>query len=144
MKTTESGGPSGYDAGKKVKGRKRHLVVDVEGLPLGLAVHAASVQDRDGAPAVIFGVLEKAPHIRKIWADGGFRGGKLASRHELGLGIDLEIVKKPKDVKGFTVLQRRWVVERPSLGCRAADVWRRTTSGAWRALWRGRSWPRAG
>ena len=93
--------------------RKRHLVVDVEGLPLGLAVHAASVQDRDGAPAVIFGVLEKAPHIRKIWADGGYRGGKLASAlTKLGLGIDLEIVKKPKDVKGFTVLQRRWVVER--------------------------------
>ena len=111
--TTESGGPSGYDAGKKVKGRKRHLVVDVEGLPLGLAVHAASVQDRDGAPAVILGVLEKAPHIRKIWADGGYRGGKLASAlTKLGLGIDLEIVKKPKDVKGFTVLQRRWVVER--------------------------------
>ena len=111
--TTESGGPSGYDAGKKVKGRKRHLVVDAEGLPLGLAVHAASVQDRDGAPAVILGVLEKAPHIQKIWADGGCRGGKLASAlTKLGIGTDLEIVKKPKDVKGFTVLHRRWVVER--------------------------------
>ena len=113
VKTTESGGPSGYDAGKKVKGRKRHLVVDVEGLPLGLAVHAASVQDRDGAPAVILGVLEKAPHIKKIWADGGYQGKKLASAlTKLGIGSDLEIVKKPKDVKGFTVLYRRWVVER--------------------------------
>ena len=111
--TTESGGPSGYDAGKKVKGRKRHLVVDVVGLPLGLAVHAASVQDRDGAPAVILQVLEKAPRIKKIWADGGYQGGKLASAlAKLGIGTALEIVKKPKDVKGFTVLQRRRVVER--------------------------------
>ena len=87
--------------------------MDVEGFPLGLAVHAASVQDRDGAPAVIVEVLEKAPHIKKIWADGGYQGGKPASAlTKLGIGTDLEIVKKPKDVKGFTVLQRRWVVER--------------------------------
>ena len=113
VKTTESGGPSGYDAGKKAEGRKRHLVVDVEGLPLGLAVHAASVQDRDGAPAVILGVLEKAPRIKKIWADGGYQGKKLASAlKKLGIGSDLEIVKKPKNVNGFTVLYRRWVVER--------------------------------
>ena len=111
--TTESGGPSGYDAGKKVKGRKRHLVVDAEGLPLGLAVYEASVQDRDGAPAVILGVLEKVPHIKKMWADGGYQGEKLASAlKKLGIGSDLEIVKKPKDINGFTVLQRRWVVER--------------------------------
>ena len=111
--TTESGGPSGCDAGKKAEGRKRHLVVDVEGLPLGLAVHAASVQDRDGAPAVIVEVLEKAPQIKKIWADGGYQGEKLASAlKKLGIGTALEIVKKPKDVKGFTVLYRRWVVER--------------------------------
>ena len=103
----------GYDAGKKAEGRKRHLVVDVLGLPLGLAVHAASVQDRDGAPAVILGVLETAPHVKKIWADGGYQGKKLASAlKKLGIGSDLEIVKKPKDVKGFTVLYRRWVVER--------------------------------
>ena len=74
MKTTESGGPSGCDAGKKVKGRKRHIVVDIEGLPIEIAVHAASVQDRDGAPAVILRVLEKAPRIKKIWADGGYQG----------------------------------------------------------------------
>ena len=113
VKTTESGGPSGYDAGKKVKGRKRHLVVDAEGFPLGLAVHAASVQDRDGAPAVILGVLEKAPHVKKIWADGGYRGEKLASAlKKLGIGPVLEIVNKPKEIKGFKVLHRRWVVER--------------------------------
>ena len=71
------------------------------------------MQDRDGAPAVILGVLEKAPHVKKIWADGGYQREKLASAlTKLGIGSDLEIVKKPKDVNGFTVLQRRWVVER--------------------------------
>ena len=97
--------------GKKVK-EKRHLVVDVEGLPIKIAVHAASVQNRDGAQAVILGVLEKAPHIKKIWADGGYQGYKLASElKKLGIDSELEIVKKPKDVNGFTVLYRRWVVE---------------------------------
>ena len=113
--TTESGGPSGYDAGKKDQdqGRKRHLVVDVEGVPLGLAVHAASVQDRDGAPAVILGVLEKAPRIQKIWADGGYQGGKLASAlTKLGIGSNLEIVKKQIYINWLAVLYRCWVVER--------------------------------
>ena len=77
--TTESGGPSGCDAGKKVKGRKRHLVVDVVGFPIGIAVHEASVQDRDGAPAVILAMLAAAPHAAKLWADGGYQGPKLAS-----------------------------------------------------------------
>ena len=113
VKTTESGGPSGYDAGKKVKGRKRHIAVDVEGFPIEIVIQPASTQDRDGAPAVILGMLEKAPDVTKIWADGGYQGPKLASElKKLGLGSTLEIVKKPKDVKEFTVLYRRWVVER--------------------------------
>ena len=113
VKTTESGGPSGYDAGKKVKGRKRHLAVDVEGFPIEIAIQEASVQDRDGAPAVILGMLAAAPLVRKLWADGGYRGPKLAAKlKELGLGSVLEIVEKPKDVKGFAVVYRRWVVER--------------------------------
>ena len=113
VKTTESGGPAGYDAGKKVKGRKRHIAVDVEGLPIEIAIQPASTQDRDGAPAVILGMLEKAPDVAKIWADGGYQGPKLAAELErLGLGSALEIVKKPKDAEEFTVLYRRWVVER--------------------------------
>ena len=113
VKTTESGGPAGYDAGKKVKGRKRHIAVDVEGLPIVIAVHAADVQDRDGAPAVILRMLEKASAVRKLWADGGYQGPKLVLRlGEHGLGGLLEIVEKPKDIKRFTVLYRRWVVER--------------------------------
>lgn len=113
VKTTESGGPAGYDAGKKVKGRKRHLAVDVEGTPIVIRVHEASVQDRDGAPAVILGLREKAPTVTKLWADGGYQGPKLAAKlADLGLADRLEIVEKPKDSKGFTVLYRRWVVER--------------------------------
>ena len=113
VKTTESGGPAGYDAGKKIKGRKRHVAVDVEGFPIVVEVHAADVQDRDGAPAVILGMLEKAPEVTKLWADGGYQGPKLASKlEELGLGSLVEIVEKPKEIKGFTVLYRRWVVER--------------------------------
>ena len=113
VKTTESGGPAGYDAGKRIKGRKRHIAVDVEGSPIKIAVHTADVQDRDGAPAVIFGMLEKAPEVAKLWADGGYSGPKLSSKlEELGLGGLLEIVEKPKHIKGFTLLRRRWVVER--------------------------------
>ena len=113
VKTTESGGPAGYDAGKKIKGRKRHIAVDVEGTPITIDVHPADVQDRDGAPAVIRGMLEKAPEVTKLWADGAYQGPKLHSKlEEIGLGGLLEIVEKPKDIKGFTVLYRRWVVER--------------------------------
>jgi len=113
VKTTECGGPAGYDAGKKVKGRKRHLAVDVEGTPIVIRVHEASVQDRDGAPAVVRGLREKAPTVTGRGADGGYQGPKLAAKlQELGVAELLEIVAKPKDSKGFTVLYRRWVVER--------------------------------
>ena len=100
VKTTESGGPPGYDAGKKVKRRKRHLVVDVEGFPIKIAAHGASVQGRDGVPAVILGMLETVPHVTKLRADGGYQGPKLASAlKDLGIGPVLEIVNNPKDIK---------------------------------------------
>ena len=113
VKTTESGGPSGYDAGKRIKGRKRHMKVDVEGLPIVVHVHPADVQDRDGAPAVIVDMLEVAPTVEKLFADGGYQGPKLRGMLEERAVADLiEIVEKPKGVKEFTVLYRRWVVER--------------------------------
>lgn len=113
VKTTESGGPAGYDAGKKIKGRKRHMAVDVEGIPIAIRVHTADVQDRDGAPEVILAMLKKASTATRLWADGGYQGPKLANRlAELGRGGLLEIVEKPKDLHRFTVLYRRWVVER--------------------------------
>ena len=113
VKTTESGGLAGYDASKRIKGRKRHVAVDVEGIPLAIRVHTASVQDRDGAPEVILAMLEKAPTVTRLWADGGYQGPKLAKAlADLGLADLLEIVQKPKDLHHFTVLYRRWVVER--------------------------------
>ena len=113
VKTTESGGPVGYDAGKKIKGRKRHVAVDVEGHPIAIRVQVASVQDRDGAPEVILAMLAKAPTVTRLWADGGYQGPKLArALADLGIADLIEIVQKPKDLKGFTVLYRRWVVER--------------------------------
>lgn len=113
VKTTESGGPRGYDGGKKVMGRKRHLVVDVEGSPIVVEVHAASVQDRDGAPTVIVALLEAAVRLKKLFADSGYAGPKLQNAlQDLGVSELLEIVPKAKGAKGFTVLSRRWVVER--------------------------------
>ena len=113
VKTTESGGPRGYDAGKKINGRKRHIAVDVEGTPLVIRVHAADVQDRDGAPGVIVELLRRAPTVSTLFADGGYQGPKLrGALEELGVSDLIEIVKKPKNVKEFTVLYRRWVVER--------------------------------
>lgn len=77
VKTTESGGIAGYDAGKKIKGRKRHIVVDTLGLMVGLVVHSADIQDRDGAAAALKTVLRRWPWLRHIFADGGYAGPKL-------------------------------------------------------------------
>src|SRR5665213_4141834 len=74
LKTTESGGPRGYDAGKKVKGRKRHIIVDTLGLLLLVVVHNAHIQDRDGAKLVLLRILGLFPRLKLIWADGGYAG----------------------------------------------------------------------
>jgi len=113
VKTTERGGPSGEDAGTRSKGRKRHVTVDGEGSPIAIRIHAADGQDRDGAPEVILAMLAKAPEVQKLWADRGCTGLKLrAALPECGRGPLIEIVHKPKAIKGVTVLYRRWVVER--------------------------------
>lgn len=112
VKTTESGGPRDYDAGKKVKGRKRHIVTDTEGNLVGLVVHGADVQDRDGAVLVLRSVRYLYPWLRHIFADGGYAGDKLRDAlHRLG-DWSLEIVKWADDAKGFVVVKRRWIVER--------------------------------
>lgn len=112
VKTTESGGPRGYDAGKKLKGRKRHIVTDTTGLLVGAEIHAADVQDRDGAVLVIEAIHDLFPWLRHLFADGAYAGEKL--RHALAkLGQwTIEIVKRSDHVAGFEVLPRRWVVER--------------------------------
>ena len=93
-----------------MSGRKRHLVVDTMGLLLAVVVHAANVQDRDGAKLVLQKLTDRFPRLQLIWADGGYAGQLIAWVHELG-GWLLEIVKRP-DESRFVVLPRRWVVER--------------------------------
>jgi putative transposase len=110
VKTTETRGERGYDAGKKVKGRKRHLLVDTLGLIIAVVVTAASVQDRDGGK-LVFASAQGQPRLEKVWADGGYRGGFVDWTKE-NCKWELDIVSRPSDQKGFAVLPRRWVVER--------------------------------
>lgn len=112
VKTTESGGPRGYDAGKKIKGRKRHIVTDTEGHLVGLVVHEADVQDRDGAVPVLRSIRHLYPWLRHLFADGGYAGDKLRDALRQFGDWSLEIVKRSDNAKGFVVLPRRWVVER--------------------------------
>jgi len=112
VKTTESGGPKGYDAGKKTKGRKRHIVTDTEGNMLALTTHTADIQDRDGGPSVIRDACASFPTLACIFADGGYSGEKVETAVSSFNGPRVEIVKRPDDAKGFIVIARRWVVER--------------------------------
>jgi transposase len=112
VKTTESGGPRGYDAAKKVKGRKRHVVTDTSGLLVGVAVHPADVQDRDGAGLVIRAIHDLFPWLRHLFADSVYNGPNLrATLVEFG-NWTIEIVKRAAPAAGFRLLPRRWVVER--------------------------------
>jgi transposase len=108
VKTSESGGPRGYDAAKRVTGRKRHALVDTDGRALLLMPHPASVQDRDGAGPVLRASRRPFPFIERIFADAGYAGERVATATR----IAVEIVKKEPDQVGFAVHPRRWVVER--------------------------------
>lgn len=137
VKTTESGGISGFDAGKKVKGRKRHILTDTCGFLIFILVHAADIQDRDGAVDVLAAIRTRFPWLRHVFADGGYAGDKLRSAL-VGKGKwTIEIIKRSDKAKGFEVLPRRWVVERTFawLGrCRRlAKDWERSiaSSTAW-------------
>lgn len=112
VKTTESGGPRGFDAAKLVKGRKRHVVTDTGGLLVAAMVHAADIQDRDGAPPLLASIRWAFPWLRHIFADGVYAGPKLAAALDKIGRWTLEIVKRSDDMTGFKVLPRRWVVER--------------------------------
>jgi putative transposase len=134
VKTTESGGISGYDAGKKIKGRKRHIVTDTLGLMLFVLIHAASVQDRDGAVDLIKAMRHRFPWLRHLFADSAYGGDKLASALAAMGRWTVQIVKRPNTAEGFLVLPRRWVVERTFawLGrCRRlAKDWEKTIASA--------------
>jgi len=112
VETTEAGGPRGYDAGKKVKGRKRHILTDTNGFLVKAVVHPADIQDRDDAPLVLKAARRLYPWLRHVFADGGYAGEKLA-RALLGHGDwTLQIAKRSNAAKGFVLLPRRWVAER--------------------------------
>ncbi len=112
VKTTESGGPRGFDAGKKIKGRKRHIITDTGGLLAAAMVHGAHIQDRDGAPLLLASIRSAFPWLRHVFADGGYAGPKLKQALEKLGQWTLEIVKRSDAAKGFQLLPRRWVVER--------------------------------
>ena len=105
--TTEKG----YDAGKKVSGRKRHIITDTMGFILAIVIHNANIQDRDGAKLVLKKLQYKYPLLNKILADGGY-AGQLIEWTLLTFGWTLEVVNKVLGVSCFTVIPKRWVVER--------------------------------
>jgi putative transposase len=111
VKTDEQASSKGYDAGKKVKGRKRHILVDTLGLLLKAKVLTADVQDRDGAKMLFSEIKETMPRLRLIWADGGYRGKLIIWVAVQCLWI-LEIVKRCNQAKKFIPLPKRWIVER--------------------------------
>lgn len=114
VKSADQAGPRGYDAGKKIKGRKRHVLVDTLGLILAVTITVASVQDRDGARGLLLWLQHHASRLRLIWADGGYAGALVAWVWQLRAQrrVHLEIVKRTKQQRGFAVLPKRWIVER--------------------------------
>jgi len=117
VKSAEKGGacidPPGFDAGKKINGKKRHCLVDTEGLLLNCAVTAASVQDRDGGIVLFATLFGLYPFLKKLFADSAYGGPIFKNALDnIMVFLDIEIVKRPNKVKGFVRLPRRWVVER--------------------------------
>jgi putative transposase len=112
VKNTSVGGEShGFDAGKKIKGRKRHILVDTLGFLLAVIVTSATVQDRDGARILLKTLDGSAKKLRKIWVDGGYRGG-LIEWVKLNFRFCLEVVLRSDGQHRFVLLPKRWVVER--------------------------------
>ena len=111
VRTTEAGGPRGFDAGKKVNGRKRHLLTDTLGLPLRLVVHPANLQDRDGLALVCTRIRRRFPWLQHLFADAGYQS-EIALSAAARERLRLEIVRRPRNAAGFHLLPRRWVIER--------------------------------
>ena len=103
-------GARGYDAGKKIKGRKRHIAVDTQGNLLTAVVHSAGIQDRVGARAVLMRLFCRFETIFKVFADGGYTGTLIDWAKEM-FGFDVEVIKR-NELHTFKVLPKRWIVER--------------------------------
>ena len=114
VKTASSTSERGFDAGKKITGRKRHVLVDTVGLMWLLLVHPANVQDRDGARLLLAELATFCYRLRLIWADGGYSGALVewVACLRKRSSLRLEIVKRSNNAKGFVVLPKRWIVER--------------------------------
>jgi transposase len=110
--TTQAGGPRGYDPGKRVLGRKRHIVTDTNGLLLGVHVHPANIQDVHGAVPLLEHVRDRFPRLRHVFADRVYRGKQLIGALSHCGPWTIDIVQRPPGVKGFQLLPQRWVVER--------------------------------
>jgi transposase len=112
VKTTEVGGERGYDGGKKITGRKRHIAVDCLGFLLAVVVTSAAVDDAAAAPEVLEQLTrEKYPRLQKLWADQKYHNHRLNAWLK-DKPYNLEVVKRPAGAKGFVLLHKRWVVER--------------------------------
>ena len=110
--TTEAGGPRGFDAGKRLHGRKRHIVTDTNGLLLAAYVHPANIQDVHGAVPLLEILRDRFPRLEHVFADRIYRGKQLVNALSNCGPWTIEIVERPLGVKGFQLLPRRWVVER--------------------------------
>jgi len=115
--TTQAGGPRGFDAGKRVYGRKRHIVTDTNGLLLAVHVHPANVQDCHGAVPLLKQLRRQFPKLRHVFADRIYRGNQLLDALSETGRWTIEIVERPPGVKGFQLLPQRWVVERTFAWC---------------------------
>jgi putative transposase len=133
VKTTEAGGPKGFDNAKKIKGRKRHVLVDVLGVILLVIVTAASVQDRDGGALLLMAAAAKYPTLRLVWADSAYKGEPI-ERASKATGIAIEIKAREEGTKGFVPIRKRWVVERTfgwmNRSRRLSKDYERTTSSS--------------
>lgn len=110
--TTECGGPRGLDMGKRIKGRKRHIVTDVEGNILAVIVHSAAIQDCHGAVPLLKLLRKRFPELKDVLADRVYRGEQLRKAVAEAGEWNIQIVERPAGVKGFLLLPKRWVVER--------------------------------